>query len=212
MPLLDGIHDYWLFVLTGLLLNLTPGQDTFFIIGSSIAHGRRVGIASALGVCTGCLAHTFAAALGLSAILQTSSTAFTLIKLAGAAYLVYLGIRALASPVTLPSSRGDSGGVSTRAAFARGALTNVLNPKVALFFLALLPQFIDDGSPAVMESFLVLGFTFIATGTVWCVVLAVAAARVRSTFVARPAAYTWLTRASGALFIALAAKLAVTER
>ena len=212
MPWLDGIHDYWLFVLTGILLNLTPGQDTFFIIGNSIAHGRRVGIASALGVCAGCLVHTFAAALGLSAILQTSSTAFTAIKLAGAAYLVYLGIRAVTSRTVLSLSEVDGAEIATTVAFWRGALTNVLNPKVALFFLALLPQFIDAESPARIESFLFRGFTFIVTGTVWCVILAVGAAQIRLAFVQRPAAYTWLTRASGALFIVLGARLAVSDR
>ena len=212
MPWPDGIHDYWLFVLTGILLNLTPGQDTFFIIGNSIAHGRRVGIASALGVCAGCLVHTFAAALGLSAILQTSSTAFTAIKLAGAAYLVYLGIRAVTSRTVLSLSEVDGAEIATTVAFWRGALTNVLNPKVALFFLALLPQFIDAESSARIESFLFLGFTFIVTGTVWCVILAVGAAQIRLAFVQRPAAYTWLTRASGALFIVLGARLAVSDR
>ena len=142
----------------------------------------------------------------------TSSTAFSVIKLAGAAYLLYLGIRALTSRAMLPAGDSDGGGISTLAAFGRGALTNILNPKVALFFLALLPQFIDAGSPARIEAFLVLGFTFIATGTVWCVILAVAAARVRSVFVRRPAAYTWLTRASGALFVALGARLAFSDR
>src|SRR5713101_2176242 len=83
-----GIHDYWLFVLAGVLLNLTPGQDTFYILGSSIAQGRRVGVASALGICSGCVVHTLAAAAGLSAILATSATAFIVVKLVGAAYLI----------------------------------------------------------------------------------------------------------------------------
>src|SRR6516165_12610816 len=88
-----GIHDYWLFVVSGVLLNLTPGQDTLYILGSSIAQGRRVGVASALGIIAGCVVHTLAAAAGLSAILATSATAFVIVKLAGAAYLVYLGVR-----------------------------------------------------------------------------------------------------------------------
>src|SRR5208282_1093200 len=92
------IHNYWLFVATGVLLNLTPGQDTLYIIGSSIAYGRRVGIASAWGIAAGCVVHTLAAAIGLSAVLATSVTAFVVIKLAGAVYLVYLGIRAFVAP------------------------------------------------------------------------------------------------------------------
>lgn len=212
--MIDGIHDYWLFALTGLLLNLTPGQDTFYIIGSSLAHGRRIGIASALGICAGCLVHTLGAALGLSAILQTSATAFLVVKLAGAAYLVYLGGRALLARPQAMTLEGESADVTAATAFARGVMTNVLNPKVALFFLALLPQFVDGGADgtARIEAFVLLGLTFIATGTVWCTILALAAARVRSAFARRPGAYVALTRASGALFVALGLRLAVSER
>jgi threonine/homoserine/homoserine lactone efflux protein len=207
-----GIHDYWLFVATGVLLNLTPGQDTLYILGSSIAYGRRVGLASALGICTGCIAHTLAAALGLSAILATSATAFIMVKLIGAAYLIYLGIRALAargdanSPLPRPSN------TSTALAFRRGVLTNVLNPKVALFFLALLPQFIDSDSSTKVGAFLVLGLTFVATGTVWCLFLAVAASHIRGFFVNHPGAFNYIFRASGALFVILGLRLAASER
>src|SRR5258706_6593765 len=94
-----GIHDYWLFVATGVILNLTPGQDTLYILGSSIGYGRRIGLASAFGISAGCGMHTLAAALGLSAILATSANAFVVVKLVGAAHLIYLGIRALTAPV-----------------------------------------------------------------------------------------------------------------
>ena len=207
-----GIHDYWLFVATGVLLNLTPGQDTLYILGSSIAHGRRAGVASALGICAGCIVHTLAAALGLSAILATSATAFTVVKLAGAAYLIYLGVAALCARAA-PISADPSGvELSVAAAFRRGVLTNVLNPKVALFFLALLPQFIDSDSPAKIAAFVALGATFIATGTVWCVTLALAAARIRAFFVRKPQAFTWVARASGGLFVLLGVRLALSER
>jgi threonine/homoserine/homoserine lactone efflux protein len=207
-----GIHDYWLFVATGVLLNLTPGQDTLYILGSSIAYGRRVGLASALGICAGCIAHTLAAALGLSAILATSATAFIMVKLIGAAYLIYLGMRALAarggadSPLPRPSN------TSTALAFRRGVLTNVLNPKVALFFLALLPQFIDSDSSTKVGAFLVLGLTFVATGAVWCLFLAVAASHIRGFFVDHPGAFKYISRASGALFVILGLRLAASER
>ena len=160
-----GIHDYWLFVATGVILNLTPGQDTLYILGSSIASGRRIGIASALGIGTGSLVHTLCAALGLSAVLATSATAFTAVKLAGTAYLVYLGIRALAASADAAAPLERVASTSLGLAFRRGVLTNVLNPKVALFFLALLPQFIDSDSPTKVAAFLVLGLTFVATGT-----------------------------------------------
>src|ERR1700693_3517254 len=99
-----GIHDYWLFIAAGVVLNLTPGQETLYILGSTIAYGRRVGLASALGISAGCIVHTLAAALGLSAILATSANAFIAVKLAGAAYLIYLGIRALTARVDAISS------------------------------------------------------------------------------------------------------------
>jgi threonine/homoserine/homoserine lactone efflux protein len=207
-----GIHDYWLFVATGVLLNLMPGQDTFYILGSSIAHGRRVGIASALGICAGCIVHTLAAALGLSAILATSATAFIVVKLVGATYLIYLGVRALISPADAHSTLPHDASAHAWPAFRRGVLTNVLNPKVALFFLALLPQFIDSDSPTKVAAFVALGLTFVATGTVWCLFLAVAAARARRLFTGHPRALARLSRASGAIFVFLGLRLAVSER
>jgi threonine/homoserine/homoserine lactone efflux protein len=207
-----GIHDYWLFVATGVFLNLTPGQDTFYIVGSSIAYGRRVGVASALGISAGCIVHTLAAAVGLSALLATSATAFIAIKLAGAAYLIYLGIRTIMAPAAAISPLRHSASIPAGLAFRRGVLTNVLNPKVALFFLALLPQFIDSDSPTKVGAFVALGLTFVATGTAWCLFLAVAAAHVRGYFVEHPRALIHVSRASGALFVLLGLRLAVSER
>ena len=143
-----GIHDFPLFVASGILLNLTPGPDTAYIVGRSIAQGRAAGIASAFGIMVGTIFHTCAAALGLSAILATSAVAFTAIKLAGGGYLIFLGIRMFLErhkELSLPSHFRRS---TTTAAFQQGVLTNILNPKVALFFLAFLPQFIDPASPA----------------------------------------------------------------
>ena len=207
-----GIHDYWLFVATGVILNLTPGQDTLYILGSSVAYGRRIGLASALGISAGCIVHTIAAALGLSAILATSSTAFTAVKLAGAAYLIYLGIRALTARADVISPFEQASTMGAGLAFRRGVLTNVLNPKVALFFLALLPQFIDSDSPTKVSAFLALGLTFVATGTLWCLFLAVAASRIRGSFVEHPQMLTYLSRAGGALFVFLGLKLATSDR
>ena len=207
-----GIHDYWLFVLAGVLLNLTPGQDTFYILGSSIAQGRRVGVASALGICSGCIVHTLAAAAGLSAILATSAAAFVVVKLAGAAYLIYLGIRYLKARATaLPTAAAPASRDAWKA-FRQGVVTNVLNPKVALFFLAFLPQFIDPESSTKIAAFIALGLTFIATGTAWCLFLAIAAASVRRFFTGHPKAYTRLSQAAGTIFIGLGIRLAVAER
>jgi threonine/homoserine/homoserine lactone efflux protein len=207
-----GIHDYWLFVATGVLLNLAPGQDTFYILGSSIAQGRRVGVASALGISTGCIVHTLAAAVGLSAILATSTSAFFAVKLAGAAYLVYLGVRYLLAPAReLAGSQRAAPGHAWKA-FRQGIVTNVLNPKVALFFLAFLPQFIDPNSPVKIAAFLALGLTFVVTGTAWCLLLAIGAARVRGFFAGHPRAFTRLSQVTGFVFVLLGLRLAISER
>jgi threonine/homoserine/homoserine lactone efflux protein len=210
-----GIHDYWLFVSAGVLLNLTPGQDTMFIIGRSLTGGLKSGIAAAFGIAIGTVFHTLAVALGLAAILATSVLAFTVVKLLGAAYLVYLGARLLlartpASPVAPASGTASPGAASPGAhsALLQGALTNMLNPKVALFFLAFLPQFIDPASHARTLAFLTLGATFITTGLSWCLVIAVAAARLQAFFLRNPNVRTWIDRAVGGLFLGLGARLA----
>ena len=204
-----GIHDYWLFVVTGVLLNLTPGQDTFYILGRSLGQGIRVGIASALGIGAGCVVHTLAAAFGLSAILAASAAAFIAIKLIGAAYLVYLGIRMLTARTAGGALSSLPSPVAITAAFRQGLLTNVLNPKVALFFLAFMPQFIETDSQTKTTAFVVLGVTFVVTGTVWGLLLAIGAARLRHIVVGRPQILTLLSRAAGALFVFLGLRLAV---
>lgn len=206
-----GIHDFAVFVAAGVLLNLTPGQDTLYIVGRAMAHGRRVGVASALGVSSGCLLHTLAAALGLSAILATSNTAFVILKWVGALYLIYLGARLL---WVRPSATGEAEAaavVDVAAAFRQGVLTNVTNPKVALFFLAFLPQFIDPASAHKIAAFLVLGATFVTTGTLWCLVLALAAGAVRRVIAPSAGAGVLLSRVCGALFIALGLRLAASK-
>jgi len=208
-----GIHDYWAFVVTGMLLNLTPGQDTFFILGRSAADGTKAGVSSVLGITAGLIVHTMFAALGLSAVLATSASAFSVIKWAGAGYLVYLGTGMLLrrDPVLAFSSAvTSSGGVGQ--AFRQGMLTNLLNPKVALFFLALMPQFIDATSTRKVLAFLALGATFITTGTAWNLCLAMSAGRLRRQLMSRPRLGTWLSHAAGAAFIALGVRLAISRR
>jgi threonine/homoserine/homoserine lactone efflux protein len=206
---MSGIHDYWLFVAAGILLNLTPGQDTLFIIGRSLTGGVRAGIAAAFGIAIGSLGHTLAAALGLSVLLASSAAAFTLVKLLGAAYLIYLGVRLLcARPARHASAAPAAAGADPRSALLQGILTNLLNPKVALFFLAFLPQFIDAHGGGRTLAFLTLGVTFVSTGLAWCLVLAVCAARLQAFFLRNPSARTLLDRAVGGLFLALGARLA----
>jgi threonine/homoserine/homoserine lactone efflux protein len=208
-----GIHHYWLFIATAILLIITPGQDTFFILGRSLSAGRAAGIAAALGISAGSVIHTFAAALGLSALLATSPYAFMAVKLAGAAYLIYIGVRALLTRAHgLPGNEPGVEADGRWSAFRQGVLSNLLNPKVALFFLALMPQFIEAGSANKVGAFLALGLTFVTLGVAWCVVLAVAAAKLRGAFLRRPSMATVLNKVAGAMFIALGLKLATARQ
>lgn len=206
-----GIHDFGVFLATGVLLNLTPGQDTLYIVSRSLSQGRSVGVASALGISTGGLIHTLAAALGLSAILATSASAFMLLKFIGAGYLIYLGVCMVASRNSAAALDTPVTGVRHWVAYRQGILTNITNPKVALFFLAFLPQFIDPTSPTKIAAFLALGSTFLVTGTIWCLVLAVSAARLRDILGARSGVQSLLSRATGALLIALGLRLAASK-
>lgn len=207
-----GIHHYWLFIATAVVLVLTPGQDTFFILGRSLAGGRRAGIAAALGITAGSLVHTGLAALGLSAMLATSAYAFTTVKLVGAAYLIYIGVRALlARAGGLPGGEVSTDSAGHWSAFRQGVLSNLLNPKVALFFLALMPQFIDSASTHKVAAFMALGLTFVTLGVIWCVILAVAAAALRDVFLRRPSMARVLNRVAGAVFIGLGIRLATTR-
>ena len=206
-----GVHDYGLFLIACLMLNLTPGEDTMFILGRALAGGRQDGVAAALGIAAGGLVHTFAASVGLAALLSESPAAFTAIKWIGAAYLVYLGVTMLVArqpAVTTPNAAGSPVAGRLRPAFRQGLLTNVFNPKVAMFFLAFLPQFVDPASDTRMLSFLLLGMTFVFTGTVWCLVLALTAAHTRGLLLRFPRSREWLDRAVGVLFVGLGLRLA----
>ena len=175
-----------LFLAAGVLLNLTPGQDTMFIIGQSLTGGFRAGVAAALGIALGTVFHTLAAALGLSAILATSPLAFSIVKFLGAAYLVFLGIKLILSRPAGDGAAARAAPSTPRAVLRQGILTNVLNPKVALFFLAFLPQFVDPSSGSRILAFLVLGAIFISTGFLWCLVLAAASGPAAGVLPAQP--------------------------
>ena len=208
-----GIHHYWLFITTAVVLVLTPGQDTFFILGRSLASGRAAGIAAALGITAGSFVHTFLAAIGLSALLATSPSAFMVVKFAGAAYLVYIGVRALLSRSSgLPGADAGAAVDSRWSAFRQGILCNLLNPKVALFFLALMPQFISADSTNKVGAFLVLGVSFITLGLIWCLALAIGAAKLRGAFLRRPSMASILNKVAGSMFIALGLRLATARQ
>ena len=206
-----GIHNFGLFLAAGVLLNLTPGPDTLYILGRSAAQGREAGVASALGISLGSVFHTCAAALGLSAILATSAVAFAAIKLVGGAYLIFLGIKMILDrhrELTLPSNFRRR---TTMAVFRQGILTNLLNPKVALFFLAFLPQFIDPASNMKIAAFITLGLTFVTTGTIWCLVLAWFASSFSERWRNNESIAQWLNRTAGAVFVFLGLRLATAK-
>jgi RhtB (resistance to homoserine/threonine) family protein len=205
-----GIHDLWLFVASGLLLNLTPGADTLFIATRSAALGWRFGVAAALGICTGCLVHVLAAALGLSAILATSPLAFTVVKWVGAAYLVYMGLNLLLQRQQAGQAPRALAPAAWSSVFVQGFLTNVLNPKVALFFLAFVPQFIAPAAPQKALAFLVLGGIFTFNSLLWCLLLAWLAARMGKLGVKRRL-QQWLQRGVGGLFVGLGVRLALSD-
>jgi threonine/homoserine/homoserine lactone efflux protein len=154
-----------LFILSALVLLLTPGPAVLYIITRSVDQGRRAGLASVLGVELGNSAHVVAATLGLSAILLASATAFSIVKYAGAAYLVYLGIRALLRPATLKAVPPGAPKNLSRA-FVQGVVVATLNPKTALFFLAFLPQFVDVSKGSINMQFFFLGFLFVAMAVI----------------------------------------------
>ncbi|MGF6430125.1 MULTISPECIES: LysE family translocator [Bradyrhizobium] len=207
-----GIHELWLFVLSGLLLNVTPGPDTAYIIGRTIQLGWRGGAAAAIGISSGCLVHVLGAAIGLSALLMASSTAFLAVKLVGAAYLVLTGLQMLlARAKPIADITGQGGETSISRVFWQGALTNILNPKVALFFLAFLPQFVAADSPHKTLAFLVLGLIFITGGTLWCLGLAAFAARAAGRIRQSAGVIAWINRSLGALFIYLGVRVATLE-
>jgi threonine/homoserine/homoserine lactone efflux protein len=209
-----GIHGLWLFIVSGLLLNVTPGPDTAYIVGRSVQLGWRGGAAAALGVSAGCLVHVFAAAIGLSALLAASSAAFTLVKWAGAAYLCFMGVKMLLSRQPAPDdgvATTAGGAISLRQVFWQGALTNALNPKVALFFLAFLPQFVAADSPHQALAFLLLGLIFIFNGTLWCLGVAAFAARAASRVRQSGRGLALLHRALGGLFVYLGVRVALLQ-
>jgi threonine/homoserine/homoserine lactone efflux protein len=203
-----GVHDLPLFIAAGLLLNITPGADLALIGARSAAQGFRSGAAAALGVGAGCFVHVAAAALGLSALIASSAAAFAVLRWAGAAYLVWLGIGLLRGSDAAPDDAAPAPAVTAWRSFAQGFLTNALNPKVALFFLAFLPQFIDAAAPHKPLAFVALGAVFAFNGTLVNVAFAALIACLRGALGTQRSIGRWLGRGVGALFIALGMRLA----
>ncbi|PKO60367.1 MAG: lysine transporter LysE [Betaproteobacteria bacterium HGW-Betaproteobacteria-18] len=210
-------HQLLMFIAAGWLLNLTPGPDVLYVVTHSLRGGARAGIVAGFGITTGCFVHIFAAALGVSALLAASATAFNVLKWLGAAYLLYVGVRLLFSrTIGEPIAVGDqvcvaSVPVKLWSVFSGGFWTNVLNPKVAVFFLAFLPQFIAPNTEHTSWVFLALGTLFnvnaIPINIGWAVAAAWMAGRARAV----GNVMHWMDRAAGLMFVGFGLKLAMSD-
>ncbi len=210
---MSGVHDLLLFVVAGLVLNLTPGPDLAYIAARSATGGFRDGAAAVLGITAGCFVHTFAAAAGLSALLATSAAAFEIVKWCGAAYLLYAGIRLLRSGARETDSRAAPPRIARAPTIFREALLiNVLNPKVALFFLAFVPQFIDADAPAKAIAFVALGALFNFDSLFVNLPVAWLASRTTRRLRGGAPALRWMRRVTGGVFVLLAVRLAALSR
>jgi threonine/homoserine/homoserine lactone efflux protein len=220
-----GLQNLLLFVLAGWALNLTPGPDVFYQITHALKGGARAGCAAMAGILAGCLVHVAAATLGVSALIAASSTAFTALKWLGAAYLVYVGIQMLRSKVNLNATNSIATyEVNTRATglkyyrsvFIQGFWTNALNPKVAIFFLAFLPQFISPLSSNTSLAFAALGLLFILNSVPinlgYVLLASWVSTRMRQNAAGFARSMLWLERTAGALFVGFGVKLALSER
>ena len=208
------------FLLASLAVNVTPGPDMLYVIGRSVGQGRRAGIVAALGVFAGCLVHIAAAAVGLAALLELVPAAYLVLKYAGVAYLLYIGLRMILSAGTSADAAvmGKAPAAPLGAIFRQGVVTNALNPKVALFFLAFLPQFVDHGAAVATASaspalqMLALGLVFDVGGLLVNGGVACGFGTAGDWLRRRPGVWRWQQRATGGIFVAIALRLALPER
>lgn len=210
-----GTHDLLLFIFAGWLLNVTPGPDTALIVARSTQMGLRGGFTACAGIALGIMGHVTAAAIGLTAIIAASATAFSIIKFVGAGYLIYIGVRMMLSRQTIDpddAAKQPRFVLPLSAVFWQGFWSNALNPKVAIFFLAFLPQFVDADAPSKALAFLFLGVVFNVNGTLWNLGVAYAVARAASTLRGTRSFQRWIDSAIGAMFIALGVRLALVQR
>jgi threonine/homoserine/homoserine lactone efflux protein len=199
-----------LFITVSWALILAPGPDMLYVITRGMTHGRKAGMISALGFICGILVHTTAAALGLTLIFQTSNLAFMVVKYLGAVYLIYLGIKSWREKnmISIPARSA----VNAQRVFWQGVLSNVFNPKIAIFFLAFLPQFVDKSSSQVTLQLIVLGLTFAFLGLIFLLVVGYSSGTIGSWIIHRPQYAQFLGRLSGVILVALGVRLALTER
>ncbi|MDO6593495.1 LysE family translocator [Neptuniibacter sp. 1_MG-2023] len=204
------VESLIMFITASALLAVVPGPDNLFVLTQSAIHGRAAGIMLSLGLCTGLIVHTSAVALGVAAIFQTSVVAFTVLKVIGAIYLVYLAVRAFqASADSVELTR--RGALSLSALYRRGILMNITNPKVSIFFLAFLPQFVVPEKGAFTQQVFMLGGVFMLVALAVLCVIAMLAAGLGYWLNRSPVAQLYLNRLAGVVFIGLALKLATSK-
>ncbi|MCC2496822.1 LysE family translocator [Bacillus cereus] len=204
-----GIINYEVFLLTGILLNLIPDADTMYIVGRSISQGRKAGVYSVFGIITGSLVHTLLVAFGLSIILTKSIVLFNTIKVIGVIYLVYLGIKMILDKTNV-AFQASSNKLNIRKIYIQGLLTSLTNPKVSLFFIAFLPQFIDTKASGPMP-FIILGITFTVTGLLWCLFVAYFSSYVTKKLRGNQKVGMILNKITGLIFIGMGLKLLQTK-
>lgn len=204
-----GIINYEFYLLATMLFIMTPGMDTLFVLNSSIGESRKAGIYAALGVNAGILVHTFFAAFGLTVLLAKSAMAFMIIKYLGAAYLIFIGIKALVQKHQKIDIQGYE--MNELQSFNRGLITNVLNPKVALFFLSFFPQFVNHNTIGSALPFLILGFTYVTLGIMWYISLVLFVSMFSQKLKNQPAFQKYMNRISGFVFVLMGVKVALTK-
>ena len=206
------INTFLLFAFASLVLNITPGADMLYVATRSTSQGVKAGIVSAFGIMAGCIVHLVAAVAGLSAIIANSATAFSIIKYSGAAYLFYLGLQSLFSKQNKFELKTDMVRKSLSSIFWQGVVTNVLNPKVALFFLAFLPQFINIKTGDVKWQIFLLGTWFNISGTIVNILVALVFGRMGNWFAKRQWFIKWQNKITGLVLIGLGIKVALSSR
>ena len=206
-----GIENFWLFAFAALMLNITPGNDMLYVATRSTGQGVKAGIVSALGILGGCIVHMIAAVIGLSALIAQSAIAFDIIKYAGAAYLIYLGIRSIISKTNSFNLPKNIEKQSLWKIFWQGVVTNVLNPKVALFFLAFLPQFIDPSKGNTYLQILFLGSWFNISGTVVNIIVAILFGKIGGWLQRSSWFVKWQGKLTGLILIGLGIKVALSS-
>ena len=201
------IENFYLFLTVSILINLSPGPDMLYTAARSLSQGTKAGIFSALGIFTGCLFHTCAAVLGLSAILAQSAFWFSIIKYAGAAYLIYLGIKSILNNKPPETELAKLSAIPYRKIFMQGFITNLLNPKVAIFFLSFLPQFINPSSPFIKEQILFLGLWFDVQGTLILILVAILTGYFSRILKGNKNFWKWQDKITGLILVALGIRM-----